>query len=93
MECWTGDHWYYVAFGTMGLAVYLLGLPLIITYILLYIRKHMLQTDRFTMVAFGGLYTKYEAHAWWYEILQVCVLRMPMHAHTRALLNAASAQH
>ena len=60
-------------YGAMGLAVYLLGLPVSIYFILMYIRKNKLHTDRRTMAAFGNIYTKYEAHSWWYELIQVRV--------------------
>ena len=71
MECWNGQHWAYVAMGGVGLVIYMLGLPLFILLILLYIRKHQLHTNRNILLAFGALYTKYEARSWWYEVIQV----------------------
>ena len=71
LECWTGWHWFYVGVGAVGSVVYLLGLPCGIGLVLYKIQKKKLHTDHYTLLAFGGLYTKYEAQAWWYEVIQV----------------------
>ena len=65
MQCWAGEHWFFVALGGIGLAVYLFGLPCGIALILHRIHSKKLHTDRDTIVAFGSLYSKYEAQAWW----------------------------
>ena len=71
LECWAGWHWVYIGVGAVGLVVYLLGLPCGIALVLHKIRTKKLHTDHHTLLAFGALYTKYEARAWWYEIIQV----------------------
>ena len=107
MTCWTGEHWFYVCAGAVGLVIYLFGLPSGITLTLRWINTNKKHTDRNTIVAFGALYTKYacdlaqrnfvstditstavicdrkfpkahqslfhryEAQAWWYEVIQV----------------------
>ena len=71
LECWTGWHWVYVGIGAVGMVVYLLGLPCGIGLILYKIQTRKLHTDHYTLLAFGALYTKYEAQSWWYEIVQV----------------------
>ena len=71
LTCWTEQHWFYIGLGTVGLVVYLVGLPCCIGLILYKIQTEKLHTNWKTLVAFGGLYTKYEAQAWWYEIIQI----------------------
>ena len=66
-----GEHWFYVALGCFGMLFYMVGLPCAIVLILRHIQRNSLHCNIDTMVAFGGLYMKYEAHATWYEVIQV----------------------
>ena len=72
MACFEGEHWTFVVIGIIGIIFYMVGLPVAITFILSYIDKNQLHTDRSTMLAFGCLYSKYRVSAWRYEIWQVC---------------------
>ena len=54
-----------------GLVTYLLGLPCYIGLTLHKIQAKKLHTNQAALMAFGALYTKYEAQAWWYEIIQI----------------------
>ena len=51
--------------GGLGIAVYLVGFPLMIVLALRYINKNKLHCDKETIALWGVLYTKYEASAWW----------------------------
>ena len=70
MACWVGEHWWFVAVGVLGIALYMVGMPVAIALILNYISRNQLHTDRSTMLKFGSLYSQYRVSAWRYEIWQ-----------------------
>ena len=51
--------------GGLGIAVYLVGFPLMTVLALSHISKNKLHCDKSTIALWGALYTKYEAPAWW----------------------------
>ena len=51
--------------GGLGIAVYLVGFPLMTVLALRHISKNKLHGDKKTIALWGVLYTKYEASAWW----------------------------
>ena len=55
----------------IGIVVYMFGLPVFIFFVIRHIQKHKLHNDKKWVLAVGGLYSKYEAHAVYYEIVQV----------------------
>ena len=51
--------------GGLGIAVYLVGFPLVTVLALRHISKNKLHCDKDTIALWGVLYTKYEPSAWW----------------------------
>ena len=51
--------------GGLGIAVYLVGFPLMTVLALRHIAKNKLHCDKNSIALWGVLYTKYEASAWW----------------------------
>ena len=77
MECWSVEHIVYMAIAVVGLLVYMFGLPVFIFFVIRHIQNRKLHNDKTWVLAVGGLYGKYEAHAVYYEIVQVrpCILQ------------------
>jgi len=67
--CHSGTHRLYMAFGSIGLVLYSIGMPAAISWILWRGRKdRMLDSPQFQR-RFGWLYLKFEAEWYWWELM------------------------
>ena len=71
MECGSTEHRMFQVLGGVGVAVYLVGYPLMIICVLVMINKNNSYCKEKTIMLWGVLYTKYEARSSWYEVISV----------------------